>query len=316
MPTSAPTTLDTLTSDIQNYVVAPLNMFGVGGFVFDVEGESTTQLQAEITDHFVENNEAVQDHIARKPRSITLKGYQGEVIYQPQPDATGEIIQQVVQKLTIVSSFLPAITSATKQAQAIIEGKKGVSDLTLTDAADLFGLVKNVIGSFTSETPRQQQAYLYFKALWQTGTLVAIQTPWEFLTNMAVETVIAMQPEETRYITDFSVKFKQIRFAQTKSKAYNSNKSANSANPDENEANAAIVQKPAPVIPVTGENLQGASALQAPNPVSIGNIPSIALPTTTLPGAQQFMVQASDLLSNPGIRKIFTNAIPAPPAPP
>jgi len=51
-------TLDVITADLQNYIVAPMNAFGVGGFVFDIMGEQISQLQADITDHYTEDNKA------------------------------------------------------------------------------------------------------------------------------------------------------------------------------------------------------------------------------------------------------------------
>ena len=161
--------LDLLTSDIQSYVVAPMAAFGLGGFVFDIEGESIAQLHAEITDHYTEDNKAVQDHIARKPKSITLKGYQGEVTYAPDGNSIAAIAQNVVQKLTEITSFLPAISTATSQLQTAYEsgsGLSGLQNLSLSSASDIYGLVQNVIGSISGDTPRQQQAYIYFKSLW------------------------------------------------------------------------------------------------------------------------------------------------------
>ena len=92
-------TLDALTAEFQNYVVAPLNAFGLGGFLFDAEGESTARLNAEITDHYTEDNRAVQDHIAIHPTRITLKGYVGEIVYT-QPGQDQSFLQTAVQKLT------------------------------------------------------------------------------------------------------------------------------------------------------------------------------------------------------------------------
>ena len=50
-------------SSFDNYVVRPTNKFGLGGFVFDVASETETRMEADITDHYVEDNSAIQDHI-------------------------------------------------------------------------------------------------------------------------------------------------------------------------------------------------------------------------------------------------------------
>ena len=214
-------TLNDLTNALQTYVVAPLNAFGLGGYVFDVRGEENALLAADITDHYTEDNKAVQDHIAIKPKKITLKGYVGEVVFNGPGATNSSIIQQVTQKLTVIDGFLPQMSAAATQAQAAISGIDSAGGTlssfaaAIPAAANIYGLVKNTIGTFSGNTPRQQSAYQYFSACQSQGILMGIQTPWEFLTNMAIETIIASQGEDSVFITDFSITFKQIRIAQT-----------------------------------------------------------------------------------------------------
>lgn len=259
-------TLDGLIDQLQTYVVSPLNAFGIGGFIFDCEGESTARNTAEITDHYIEDNEATQDHIALRPTKIVLKGYQGEVIYNvPSPDDNTPL-QQAVQKLTTISAFLPDLSAVEQQFVAF--SPAAVSDVSLNDAANIYGLVKNVIASINGSEARQQQAYNYFVALQKQKMLMGIQTPWVFLTNMAVEEVVAIQDEKTQYITDFSVTFKQIRIAKTQLKAYQypGNQSDNILGYNGNYP---------PVLPVQSQELEGAASLQAQDPVQIGNVPGV-----------------------------------------
>ena len=302
--------LDALTGEFQNYIVSPLNAFGLGGFVFDVEGESTTKLEAEITDHYTEDNKAVQDHIARKPKLITLRGYVGELVYKPDGETASSILQTVTQKLTTLSAFLPTVSTATAQLQAVAtNGTIGFNE-GLSDAADIYGLVQNLIGS-TGDMAQQQAAYLYFKACWEQGILMGIQTPWEFLTNMAIQNVVAIQAEGSKYITDFSVTYKQMRFAKTVSAATPQAYTGASSN---NTNSLGYTGNYPAVEPVEAQNLdgspviQGDAALQAPNPVSIGSVTGASLPTSFLQGAQSYITQGSDLLSNPNILKIFQHA--------
>ena len=78
------TTVTTVNNTIQNitnrFIVTP-NSFppGVNGFVFDVIDDETIQLDADITDSWIETNSTIQDHIALKPVRFTLKGYVGEL---------------------------------------------------------------------------------------------------------------------------------------------------------------------------------------------------------------------------------------------
>lgn len=210
-----------ITTALQTYVVAPLNAFGLGGFVFNLQGEDTATLSSDITDHYSENNTFLQDHIAIKPKRITLRGYVGELIY----NASGQsptVVQTVTQKLTQIAAFLPAMGAAATQAQAAIASVSGATGTTGTlDAlagaipatANIYGLVTNLLGTVSGDTKNQQSAYQYFAACQSTGTLMGIQTPWEFLTNMAVETIVAIQSEDSIFVTDFAITFKQMRFA-------------------------------------------------------------------------------------------------------
>lgn len=212
--------LSNIVSDINQFVVAPLAAFGIGGFVFNAEGEAREELSADITDHYAEDNKAIQDQVAIRPRRVTLKGYVGEVIYNGPTNPTSPI-QNLAQKLTAITAFAPQLTAAATQTQQAIANPIA-TDFTglLGNASNIYGLVKNALGSF-GPTQNQQNAFNYFKALWQTSTLMGIQTPWEFITNMVIESVIAVQPEESRWITDFSVTFKEMRFAQTTTTSLN-----------------------------------------------------------------------------------------------
>jgi hypothetical protein len=298
--------LDILAADIQSYIVAPMAAFGLGGFVFDVEGESTSSLQSDITDNYSEDNLASNDHIARKPKKLTLKGYVGELFY----DANTGIfatLQNVEQKLTVIAAFIPQVSASISQLQAANTPPSTISDLSLSDAADIYGIVKNLLGSITGDTPRQQQAYAYFQACWQQGILMGVQTPWTFLTNMAIEDVTAIQGENTKYISDFSVRYKQLRFIQTKTTAYqNSNYAASS--PDQQVATDVQAEDP---------GLQGAAAVQAQDPTSIGNVQGAALPDASLPGAQANISAVDDLspqANQPALQAFrAANGLPTPP---
>ena len=309
--------LDLLSADIQSYLVAPMAAFGIGGFVFDVEGESTAQLHSEVTDHYAEDNRSIQDHITRNPERITLKGYVGEVSYNPSGDSVSSIVATVAQKLTTVAAFLPQISAATSQIQTAIDGG-GVSNLqnlSLSDSADIYGLLKDSIGYISSDTPKQQKAYMYFRALWNTGTLMGIQTPWTFLTNMAIESVVAIQVEGQKYVSDFVVRYKKMRFAQTKTTAYINKASSQTGaavddlSPQANKAalDAYRAANGMPEPPIDKE-LMGPAATQGQNPVQIGNVSGASLPTSQVSGAQSQMINASDLLSNPSVAKTFQHA--------
>lgn len=213
------TNLDLLADSFTKYIVSPLNAFGVGGFVFDIEGESVANLSADITDHYLEDNVAVQDHIAIRPKKIVLKSYVGELVFR-QDDSTNTFVQKVTQKLTTLSNILPTLSRAATQITDFIKNGK-LNDISLSNVTlesvnkttDYWALVKN----FATGGSRQQQAYMYFKALMEKKLLVSVQTPFEFMANMAIESITAIQSEDSRFISDFTITLKQIRTAQTAS---------------------------------------------------------------------------------------------------
>ncbi len=43
------------------------DQMSIGAFVFDYAGEVSSELHADITDHYTEDNTVVQDHIALNP---------------------------------------------------------------------------------------------------------------------------------------------------------------------------------------------------------------------------------------------------------
>lgn len=211
--------LGNFAANFSQYIVRPLNAFGIGGFVFDNEGETTVNLATEITDHFVEDATTIQDHIAVKPKKVTLKSYVGELVYR-QDDSTDTFVQKAVQKLTTVNQFLPTMTSMAQQVLDIRDSdlkfdlnsiSNAINSKTINRVTDYWSFIKNMAGGLES---RQQQAYTYFKALMEQKMLVSVQTPFEYMNRMAIETITAVQPEGSKYISDFTITLKEIRTAE------------------------------------------------------------------------------------------------------
>lgn len=199
-------------SALQSYVVSPMAAFGLGGFLFGIDGEDEVALMSEITDHYAEDNSVLNDNIALKPKRFTLRSYVGEqqvLTNSSQPS----ILQQVAQKLTVVTSMLPAVSAAESQVGALVAG--GVSSLNfnslVSSGANIYAMVKNLI----TPTTGQAAAYAYFQALYKMKILMSVQTPYEFITNMAIESIIARQDEETKNMSHFIIVLKEFRIAQT-----------------------------------------------------------------------------------------------------
>ena len=245
-----------ITNAFNTYVVSPLNAFGLGGFIFDIEGDAVTNLEAEITDHYTEDNTTIQDNIAIRPVRVILTNYVGELVYR-RDNTTNTPIQQLTQKLTVLNSYLPGLTPGAEQAYNILSGNASLPSpdvlaslsapnigSTITNTANIYGMVQNLL----PPTTKQQQAYQYFKALWQQKILFAIQTPHEFLTNMAIESVRAHQPEDTKDISDFTLTLKQLRFASAQFVPYAPTQQASGATALQSQATQVSSNVQGPVL--------------------------------------------------------------------
>tara|TARA_R110000764_G_scaffold116029_1_gene202931 strand:+ start:5017 stop:5952 length:936 start_codon:yes stop_codon:yes gene_type:complete len=209
--------ISALTGAINRYVVEPSNAFGLGGFIFDIEGETTINLKSEITDHFLEDNSTIQDHIAIKPKKITLNTYVGELVYKPESDELLNV-ETVVRKLTTLNAYLPELTDtaqslinlASDDNTSITDTLENITSQTVNKATDYYAVVRNLLNTGS----KQQGAYLYFKSLMEQKILVSLQTPFEYMNNMAIESVTAYQGEESNTISNFTITLKQIRLAE------------------------------------------------------------------------------------------------------
>lgn len=195
--------------------------------LFHYEGEQTATLSSDITDHFVEDNSAVQDQIALRPIVVNTHGYIGELNDVP-PYALA-LLKQAADKLTAIGPYAPQLSATAQLAYAEAFLLYQVSANAVNSAVSAWSSVSNAItgadgqsvidaqGNLTigSVQSEQQKMFQQFYGYWQTRTLFTVQTPWAVLQNMAIVSLTASQDETTNVITDFNVSFKQIRTAST-----------------------------------------------------------------------------------------------------
>lgn len=202
--------------------------------LFHYEGEQTVLSTCDITDHFIENNSAIQDMIAIKPNRITTHGFIGE-LNDVAPPALA-LAQTIANKLVTIGGYTPvlsataliayntafaayqlgasAVTSAVS-AWSSLTGNGGESVINgNTGTIGTNGSVSGAITSFPNQT-KQQIMYQQFYGYQQARVLFTVQTPWAVFTNMAIESLRAIQDATTQSITDFELTFKQLRFANT-----------------------------------------------------------------------------------------------------
>lgn len=190
--------------------------------LFHYEGEQTIGLESDITDHFIEDNTAIQDQISLKPETITTHGFIGE-LNDVTPRALAPI-KTIADKLTIVGAYTPAlsITALLVYNEAFQLYQVGLNAVNSAVAAwsSLGGSGgESVINSqgitLQPNQSKQQIVFQQFYGYWRSRTLFTVQTPWAVFQNMAIKSLRAIQDAETRMITDFEVSFKMIRTAAT-----------------------------------------------------------------------------------------------------
>ena len=177
--------------------------------MFHYEGENIVSLESEITDHWVENNSPIEDHIGLLPEQVTVHGYIGEVNNVLPTFAAP--FQQIANALPVVQAFSPQISLTAQLAlQAAQTGYQAVQNIANL-AIPAWGSIN---GQGQPNQTKQQMMFTQFYGYRQNRMLFKIQTPWAIFENMAILSLRAIQDESTRMITDFHVVFKKIRKAQ------------------------------------------------------------------------------------------------------
>jgi hypothetical protein len=191
-------------------------------FLFHYEGEQTSLLESDITDHFVESNLAIQDQIALKPEVVTTRGFIGE-LNDVVPTAL-KPLRFAADKLYSVVAFEPELTVtallAYNNAKLLYDTASTVVDSAVSAWNSLTGggglSVINEQGiTVENSQSKQQSAYQQLYGYWRSRTLFTVQTPWAVFQNMAIKSIRAIQDADTRMITDFELQFKMIRKAST-----------------------------------------------------------------------------------------------------
>lgn len=170
-----------------------------------IYGTETMSLNADVTDYYVENNIAYQDHIALKPKVFTISGEVGELTWF-RNEKVNSIIYAVEQKLYPVVSFLPPIS---KQASAI--QSKALKIMGVVDSLDNFA--NRVWGLLSNDDvdTEQKKSYKYLMSLWQRRVPVDITTPYGRIKNYVIQSIEFTQPDRTVDKSQIKISFKEFK---------------------------------------------------------------------------------------------------------
>jgi hypothetical protein len=177
-------------------------------FLFDVMEEEELNIEADITDYYLEDNSPVQDHIAFKPITIKLHGFIAEVA--DTPPALLKALASIVDKLQVLGPWAPSLTSQAQQAyNNISRTYQGYAKLLNATGSTLKGLIGG-----DKPITKQANAFNTLSFIQKRKQLCDVQTPFQTYSNMVIQTITALQGKESKSISDFTVTMKQMNFAK------------------------------------------------------------------------------------------------------
>lgn len=197
--------------------------------LFHYEAENTVNLESDITDHYTEDNSAINDHIALRPETVTVRGFIGE-LNDVVPKAL-QPLKTIADKLSVMGAFTPGLSESALRAynEAWFLYNTGAS--AVNSLVSVYSSISNAVTGSTGQNvisqdgvditknqTKQQKAFTQFYGYWRNRTLFQVQTPWAVFENMAIKSLRALQDSETAVITDFEITFKMMRYANTVTK--------------------------------------------------------------------------------------------------
>ncbi len=175
------------------------------GFLFQIVGDETVNLSSDITDHYVEDNSSLQDHIALRPLTITVSGFVGE-LNNVVPDLLS-VPKNIVDRLGTLQAYVPSLTNTARRAFNLAQQVYSLGEKVIKAGA---------IGLGIEVQTAQEKAFADLYQYYKNRTLFYIATPFGQFESMAIQNLVANQSPDSKSISDFTITFKQVKFAQTK----------------------------------------------------------------------------------------------------
>lgn len=208
------------TSDISTAVVNILGATGIAGFKFHIPETEQIKMQAEATDHYIDTNSAIQDHIIIKPIEITLTGLVGDYFYSV--NKIEDMLATITPTIALVKEFLPKLSNAAMQIKGLkktttykYDAKTGTVtggvSASRFNLMDMFSLFQELYKMKSAQT----RAFFFFECLWKARAPFSVETTWKRYDNMIITSIQPLRDQQAD-ITSFTVTFKQLSFAETK----------------------------------------------------------------------------------------------------
>lgn len=211
IPSDAPGIFEvirTLSALDQQAIIRPNNPPpGIAGFLFDIPGDDEVELETDITDHFLEDNTAVQDQASLKPEIVRVKGFVAEVVAVKQ---VNQSVSATADPLPDNPAFVPVLTPGAAQAQATSQALSTAQTAAVTAGKSLWGYFQQQAAQQPNQT-KQSIVFAYFYQLWKSRQLFSVETPNGFWDNMIIQSCKMVQTEETKDKSELAITFKKIR---------------------------------------------------------------------------------------------------------
>lgn len=207
-----------------NFILKPATANGIGGFVFDVAGETALTADMDITEYYTEYNNFFQDHAALRPLEITLRGFASELVL-PAPQGVSGVLSTLQNKLTQLPALLGKYTpQALGKVQAVVTKSQNV----VNQIDNVIGRVKNIAGLIVGGSAANSKQSLVFSklmAMRDSRQVFTMVSPWGMVgfwdpiqkkggpRSFIIRRIVFEQPEDTKDRTDVVVTVKEVRFA-------------------------------------------------------------------------------------------------------
>jgi hypothetical protein len=184
----------------------------IGGFVAGVRIRDNIHFGSSIPEATLEDGSIVQDHIINNPVDITVTGLLGDIDLKPSPAI--DFFIRGNQKAGVITKYLPERTQAqVSKVNSLALSARDIylkADQMIKDGMEIFQLFKP-----SESKPLYQQFFDAILQVRNTKQLIRVETTYGVFENMAVEDVMITQEHARSKGFDYSIRFKEIRFAET-----------------------------------------------------------------------------------------------------
>lgn len=197
--------------------------------LFDYEGQNQIMADTDSTDHYSEDNTALQNQVSIRPVEIVVSGFVGELNDIAPPELLP--LKRAAERLTTVGAFVPELTTSAIIAYNRARFAYDVAANAINSATAAWSSISNAVtgrgespntiisseGVFVGDNQNKQQVmFQQFFQYRNNRTLFTVQTPWAVFKNMIIKSLNPVQDEESNMVTRFDITFKQMNFARTK----------------------------------------------------------------------------------------------------